>query len=248
MATTAQVLACLGVGIALGTGCTPDEPKDNGDASHESTKDLYLFPELNGVGLCQSPINISSKAANDGTHEISMDYMPSSERVIHKAHTVEVQWEKGSTVTFDGKVYEFRQFHFHTPSEHLIDGITYPLEIHMVNTLRGDDQVYLVWSVLFREGEENPLLATFLNDVPEKPDGEVVLRTKIDLMDYRVPELDYYTYQGSLTTPPYTESVTWVIHKTIREASAAQLKRLGELEGNNARHVQPLHGREVEGK
>ncbi|MFT7465287.1 MAG: carbonic anhydrase [Pseudohongiellaceae bacterium] len=100
------------------------------------------------MGLCQSPVNISSTLLPEGHHEVHLDDLPSTQRIINRGHTVELDYDSGSTLTFDGELYELRQFHFHTPSEHLIDGVTYPMELHLVHTLQGDAQQYLVEAIL----------------------------------------------------------------------------------------------------
>jgi carbonic anhydrase len=234
-----SLLTCL---VLLAGCCGGAQPAEQDEGA------VHVLPELNGVGLCQSPINISSLATAEGHHEVSLDYRPSHEHVINKGHTVELEYDEGSTLTLDGKVYEFRQFHFHTPSEHQIDGVTYPLEMHLVHTLRGEPEVYMVIGILFKEGPENAFLAKFLDDVPAEPQGEVIRETTIDVRELATGDGRYYAYHGSLTTPPYTETVSWAVVARIHLASRAQIARFRALEGNNARHVQPLHGRTVEGE
>ncbi len=146
--------------------------------------------------------------------------------------------------------------HFHTPSEHLIDGITYPMELHIVNTMQNqspeETTEYLVIGVLFKMGkEDNKFIEEFINSIPEKAHSKKEIKTgkvKLDDLLHNVSQdkLDkFYHYKGSLTTPPNTESVRWYVYKHIFTASPRQIQRINELEGNNARHVQALHGREV---
>lgn len=213
----------------------------------------YTLPGLDH-GLLQSPINIVTKDLKDGMHKVSTYYRSSKETVAYLGHTVQVEYDPGSVVKFDGERYDFKQFHFHTPSEHHIDGITYPLEMHLVHTCsmqeeHKDKPHYLVISIIFKEGAENKFLDDFLSEVPEE-EGEVFqFPDKFldvgDLLDDKVD--DFYYYLGSLTTPPFTESVNWSILKKIYEASPEQIKKLNLLEGNNARHIQAVHGRKVEG-
>ena len=126
---------------------------------------------------------------------------------------------------------QFRQIHFHTPAEHLIDGITYPMEMHVVNTLVGqtDEETteYLVFSFLFKMGRENRFIAEFIHLIPGDKNksedvsmGTVNLRSLIDNNpDYNRKEVinSYFFYKGSLTTPPYTERVNWFVMKTGNE-------------------------------
>ena len=197
------------------------------------------------VGLSQSPINISSKDLGSRGHQIAFEFHPSQEHIVHKATTIELEYDEGSSVAFDGSTYELRQFHFHTPSEHLVDGVTYPLECHLVH-LGTEPDTYLVIGVLFKEGRKSEFLEAFLGDVPSRAGQHFDGSQVIDVRELLAGDFDAYTYQGSLTTPPYTESVRWLVLKTVREATREQIQRLHLLEGDNARHIQPLAGRSVE--
>ena len=146
--------------------------------------------------------------------------------------------------------------HFHTPSEHLIDGVTYPMEIHVVNTLKDQPEnetpEYLVLAFLVKMGDQSDFLSKFLDQIPEKA-GEV---NDIDLNTLKDSKMgnttnllkeihSSYHYQGSLTTPPYTESVNWYVIKRIFEASPEQIKRINTIEGDNARHIQAMYERDI---
>lgn len=235
----------------LVAGCTAKHGVTHSDAAHTASQEtpLYLVPESNGVGLCQSPINIMSwDAPQSATHGLRFDYKASKQAILNTGHTVKLTYDAGSTVVADGQVYDLVQFHFHTPSEHLIDGVTYPLEMHLVHTLRGEPETYLVVGVLFAEAAEpNAFLAEFLDAVPAEAGAELVRSETVDVRDLQKPGWRaFFSYGGSLTTPPYTESVRWEVLKAVQGASAQQLEKLQALEGNNARHVQSLEGRAVE--
>ncbi|WP_343485553.1 carbonic anhydrase family protein [Allomuricauda sp. d1] len=214
----------------------------------------YALPGLDH-GLIQSPINIHTNQTEDTSqHSITLNYKESSENVVNLGHTIQVNYDAGNTISFDGRTFDFKQFHFHTPSEHLIDGMTFPLEMHMVHTLpgikKGEDPVYLVVGILFKEGKENPFLDEFMNAIPTEEEGENKVdggTVNINDLKDQFTDLGYYHYQGSLTTPPYTETVTWLVIKEILEASPDQIQRFNKLEGNNARHVQAMYGRKVDG-
>ena len=139
--------------------------------------------------------------------------------------------------------------HFHTPSEHLIDGITYPMEMHMVTTLNdqpeGETTEYLVLAFLVRMGKENKFISNFIDQIPKEEGGinKVDLNALTDSKTSNVADLlkelnSYYHYKGSLTTPPYTENVNWYVMKKIFEASPEQILRINSIEGDNARHFQ----------
>lgn len=211
----------------------------------DSDPSRYLSEESTGVR--QSPINILTYLAEEGKHAVRLHYQTSKEHVTNLGHTVEVEMDPGSTLEFDGKLYELAQFHFHTPSEHLLDGVTYPMELHLVHTLRGDPTHYLVVGVLFREGPANALLATLLKATPGEAGVRVdVEDVKLDAASLFANSEHYFHYEGSLTTPPYSESVTWLLLKRIHTASPQQIGSLNTIEGNNARHIQQLKSRVVD--
>ena len=146
--------------------------------------------------------------------------------------------------------------HFHTPSEHLIDGVTFPMEMHMVHTLQGqkegEETEYLVIGILFKMGKESPFINEFLGSIPEEahmkkevPAGVIKVADLISEKPENVLD-HYYHYRGSLTTPPYTESVRWYVSKHIFEGSPEQIKTILAIEGPNARQVQGLNDRELE--
>jgi carbonic anhydrase len=216
------------------------------------TEQQYLIAEQNS-GTRQSPINIlSSDSEHKTIHKIKFNYHPSTETVVKMAHTVQVNYDPGNTIGYKNQWYDFKQFHFHTPSEHLIDGVTYPMELHMVHLLQQSDSqmpVYLVVGLLFKEGEENPFLNKFLNIIPDSTGAVSHLPDQfINISDLlaQAGHLHYYHYDGSLTTPPFTETVTWMVVKHVFEASPAQIEKLNRIEGNNARHFQDLHDRKIE--
>lgn len=209
----------------------------------------YILPGLNH-GLIQSPINIVTKNVQNGNHEIIVHYKTSHEKVENLGHTIQVDYDNGSFIEYDHKNYSFKQFHFHTPSEHHFDGITYPLEMHMVHQDMATDSSkhYVVIAVLFKEGDENAFLAEFLDAIPQE-EGVIEEKDKfIDVNDLLQTHSIHgcYHYKGSLTTPPFSESVHWAILKKIFEASPEQIVKLNKLEGNNARHIQALYGRKVD--
>jgi carbonic anhydrase len=146
-------------------------------------------------------------------------------------------------VTVGGVRWELAQFHWHTPSEHEIDGRDTPLELHFVHT-RGDDAI-LVIAVFIERGRENDALEPMFSDLPEQPDGtrevsDVALRAL--LPEQRVS----FRYTGSLTTPPFTEPVRFVVLADSISASRRQIRAFRELfEEGNSREVQPLNGRRV---
>lgn len=235
------------------SNCKSSPHNKESEVAHQE----YLLPGLEH-GLLQSPINILSSEAKTGQHNVTLNFNGEINKVENLGHTVQLDFKPGNTISFDDKTYEFKQLHFHTPSEHLIDGITFPMEMHVVNTLmgqkKGETPEYLVIAYLFKMGETEPFIDRFIDLVPSK---ENQTRT-ININALNEPRLDghqlekelkfFYHYKGSLTTPPYTESVNWYVLSRIFEASPEQIKRINEIEGDNARHIQAIYGREIHEK
>ncbi|GJM63337.1 carbonic anhydrase family protein [Persicobacter diffluens] len=217
-----------------------------GHEAHATPQEAYLHEEVTGVK--QSPINIkTSKICKPKPHQFQCSYKNSHEKIVNTGHTIRLDYDSGSVLEYDGQAYNLRQFHFHTPSEHLIDGITYPMEAHFVHTAADNDTTYLVVGVLFKEGNENDFLKKFINSVPDH-EGEKELWTDYINADDIVKASDhFYCYDGSLTTPPFTETVKWFVKQDILDASEEQIMMINELEGNNARHIQAVNNREIEG-
>lgn len=229
------------------------------DSLHSVAKKIpelgYIMPGLDH-GFEQSPINIhSTDSSSNNTHKIVLYFNDKVNEIENLGHTVQLDFQSGSTITYDDTVFTFKQCHFHTPSEHLIDGVTYPMEMHIVNVLATapkEKPQYLVIGVLFKEGKENAFIKDFLSLIPKESDTHVKVEAGTiklsDLFGTIPKELKnhYFNYKGSLTTPPYTEAVRWFIAKHIFEASPEQIEALNAIEGNNARHVQALYGRSVD--
>jgi len=215
----------------------------------------YAMPRLDEK-LSQSPINIlSDSTLTDTNQQVSIKYGTDITEIENLGHTIQLDFKAGNDFTVGGKTFTSRQFHFHTPSEHLIDGLTYPMEVHIVNILKDSDTTkspqYLVVAFLFKMGKENQFLKEFLNKIPEEernsslPDGKVKFGDLFSQISNKVISGGYYSYKGSLTTPPYSESVTWIVNKYILEASPEQILTIEKLEGENARYLQALHARKV---
>ncbi|MGB8221269.1 MAG: carbonic anhydrase family protein [Polyangiales bacterium] len=213
----------------------------------------YALPGIEH-GPLQSPVNILSDAVEGGKHTIEYGHGDGAQQVDNLGHTVQLGFGRGIKTELDGKSYELMQVHFHTPSEHLIDGITYPMEMHIVHSRAGllasDPPDYLVIALLFRMGGPNRFIEEFLGAIPTQ-EGQSAKVEDVFIVDVLSPDvdvasIDYYHYRGSLTTPPYTESVNWLVAKEIMQAGPAQIQRINLLEGDNARHVQPLYRREID--
>ncbi|WP_443023589.1 carbonic anhydrase, partial [Shigella flexneri] len=159
-------------------------------------------------------------------------------------HTVQVDFAQGGELQLDGDTFVLKQFHLHSPSENLIKGKSYPLEIHFVHSnAKGE---LAVVGMMFEQGQESQMLKRMWSRLPKKQGEKVVLKTPQAVNQMLPKNLDYYRFSGSLTTPPCSEGVRWLILKDIQQASAKQISEFAKLMGHpNNRPVQSLNGRVV---
>jgi carbonic anhydrase len=224
------------------------------DASSKSEQG-YALPNFD-KGNEQSPINIlTSGVTKENTKKVVLKFNVEITAAENLGHTVQIDFKEGSTTLKDGQTYIAKQFHFHTPSEHLVDGITYPMELHLVNVLKDSNAKaapqYMVVGILFKMGKENKFIKEFFDAIPkEEHQKETIQAGKVVLDDLLgdIPKNEsntYFNYKGSLTTPPFSETVNWLVGKYILEASPEQIAAIEKMEGDNARHVQALKDRKV---
>jgi len=200
--------------------------------------------KLCSTGKNQSPINLTGMIEAD-LEDIKFNYKKSPLEVVNNGHTIKVNYAEGSTIEIDGQTFKLLQFHFHTPSENHIEGKSFPMEAHLVHADK--DGNLAVIAVMFTEGASNPLINTVWKYMPQKA-GETISKpdVSINVMDMLPKKKDYYRFNGSLTTPPCTEGVRWLVLKTSVEASAEQVKKFHTvMHHDNNRPLQPLYARPV---
>lgn len=203
----------------------------------------YFWADLNtdwtacgGAGGRQSPIDITRAEPDVHLQPLRTDYHATEISLDNNGHTVEQGYEEGSALILDGIVYDLLQFHYHTLSEHTIAGRQYPMELHAVHKDLATGNLVVV-GMLFEIGEENAFLAQF-TQLPTHSGDHLHSTTRINLEDGLVNTAGYYTYPGSLTTPPCSETVTWIVLSDVAEMSAAQFQTYRRILGNNFRPVQ----------
>lgn len=224
-----------------------DEP--TGPAHWAELDDDY---QICAVGHAQSPIDLSD-ARVAVLPPLLRNYAPASLRVMHhehvidvidNGHTIQIDVDDGSELAFGDERYQLVQYHFHSPSEHTVDGKHFPMEMHLVH--RSDGGHLAVMGVLIEAGAHNVAFEPVWTHMPHTP-GETVhmehVRVDVDELlpaDHRV-----WHYGGSLTTPPCSEGVAWfVLHEQI-ELSQAQIEAFRAIFHGNNRPVQPIEGRAV---
>jgi carbonic anhydrase len=209
---------------------------------------LLGAPGPANAGLCeqgrrQSPINIVAPT-RQALPPLQFDYRAAPLRLVNDGHTVRVRFANGSQVSVGRERYTLQQFHFHLPGGDRIGGEDFPMGMHFTHKSRSGQLMALV--LLFRVGAQHPALAALLPHLPERGRPEqTVARQTVNAAAWLPPQHGYYAYDGSLTGPPCTEGVRWLVMKQPLELSAEQLARLKSLIPNNARPVQPLNGRQV---
>ena len=198
--------------------------------------------EACSLGQSQSPINIESSTDSD-LGSLELNYRDTPLKIINNNRTIRVDYQPGSNLTLDGREYELLQFHFHQPSEHLISGQAANMEAHFVHKNRETGDL-AVLAVLMSEGKINQALKRVWDKIPFRERTEEVSDLIINASNLLPEDIDrYYRYQGSLTTPPCSEIVTWLVLKQPVEISKLQIDRFLKIIGNNARPVQPLNNR-----
>lgn len=206
-----------------------------------------LSPEFETcqLGRDQSPINLDDPDSYQPGElaEIEFDYQSSKVEVINNSHTVVVNYEPGSKVKINNKEYELLQFHFHTPSEHTIENKASAMEVHFVH--KNETGKLAVVGVMMNSGAENPLIARIWDMLP---DGSKAKTKAISLnaADLLPNNKNYLSYEGSLTTPPCSEGVSWNVLLEPIEVSPEQVESFGSLHPYNARPIQPINGRSIE--
>lgn len=208
---------------------------------------------LCGEGKGQSPINIVKTDVKGGANW-KLDYKTTSLKIAHNehmddiidnGHTIQITVDEGSTFSFGNKTYNLKQFHFHTPSEHTVDGKNMPMEMHLVH--QGEDGSLAVVSVLFKE--EKKLNENFSKIIANLPNakGESKHITDVNLeIKAHLPKDNYaYHYTGSLTTPPCSENVQWLVLRDMVALTADQINAFSSRIGPNNRPTQPVNDRTV---
>ena len=193
-------------------------------------------------GKNQSPINLTGFTESE-LAPITFNYHLISTEILDNGHTEQVNVKKGSSITLDDISFDLKQFHFHTPSENNINGKAFPLEAHFVHASK--DGKLAVVAVMFEEGTENQALKELWAVMPTQAGKHKAIDAKH--LDALLPkDRDYYRFDGSLTTPPCTEGVRWLVMKKPVTLSKAQIKTFKKvMHMHNNRPIQNLNARMI---
>ena len=196
-------------------------------------------------GKNQSPIDLTGMVTGK-LPNLKYDYGKSPLMLVNNGHTIRVNYAEGGDIWIGDERYHFLQFHFHSPSENQIEGESFPLEAHLVHA--NDQGELAVISVMFRIGPANPLLDKLWRYTPSMAPSTMSVSTgSIRVADLLPSSRDYYAFDGSLTTPPCSEGVRWLVLKQPVTASAEQIEKFRSFFGDHDtnRPLQPLNGRVI---
>lgn len=196
------------------------------------------------IGKHESPIDIRNPQKAD-LPAIQFNYQPTPLHIIDNGHTIQINYAPGSTIQVGAKQYQLKQFHFHKPSEEEINGKRHDMVAHLVHT--DSEGNIAVVAVLLSKGSPNAVLEQLWKNLPSEKEKELTLdNIQINVADLLPSDHGYYTFTGSLTTPPCSENVTWFVLKAATTLSASEIDRFGKIYSRNARPVQSLNDRVVQ--
>ncbi|TMJ11673.1 MAG: carbonic anhydrase family protein [Alphaproteobacteria bacterium] len=197
------------------------------------------------AGKAQSPVDIRSASARHAVlPALEFHYRPGALHVVDNGHAIQVRVPAGSSMTVGGERFELVQFHFHEPGEESVDGRRSEMDVHLVH--KDAAGRLAVVAVPFGVGADNKAVAEIAGHLPakegreESPAGE-----RLDPSALLPADRAYFTYWGSLTTPPCTEGVRWFVLRSPQSITAPELGTFAKVHHGNARPVQPLNGRSV---
>lgn len=203
-----------------------------------------LSPEFSACGgKNQSPVNLTG-FVDAKLKPIVFSYPAAATEILNNGHTIQVNALAGNSITVDGTRFELKQFHFHAPSENTIDGKSFAMEAHLVHADK--DGNLAVVAVMFDEGKPNAALEKAWEKMPKTAGERAALAEGVSPLGMLPKNRGYYRFNGSLTTPPCSEGVRWLVMKQPMTASKAQIDEFAHVMHHpNNRPVQALNARAV---
>jgi carbonic anhydrase len=232
----------------------PTTPHWDYGAEHGPASWGDLCPEFAACksGKAQSPIDLIG-VPELGAPALITSYVPAALRIVHhehvadvvnNGHSVQVDYPESAELRVGGKSYKLLQFHFHSPSEHTVNGRSYPMEMHLVH--KAENGELAVLGVLLEEGPENELFAPLFDHLPtERGVRYHYDHVKVDVDALLPANRTCYRYQGSLTTPPCSESVAWFVLANTVSLSPRQIQEFRAVMFRNNRPPQALNERRI---
>ncbi|MCF6214996.1 MAG: carbonic anhydrase family protein [Emcibacter sp.] len=235
IAATATILLSSGAAYASGADKAQWGYTGKGGPEHWGS----LSPEFAtcSTGKEQSPIDVPN--AEGGA--VKTNYNDTKMNVVNNGHTIQLNYAAGSTLQSEGAEYDLLQFHFHSPSEHTLEGKSFPLEVHFVH--KAQNGTLAVVGVMFEEGAENAELAKIWKNMPEKANEVITSDVTVNAGNLLPVDQTVIRYAGSLTTPPCSEGVKWHVMTSPIEVSKEQVEKFLSTVPANNRPLQPLNDR-----
>lgn len=228
-------------GLALCPLCRPAFAAEGAHWGYEGAGgpakwgDLDVANKACAVGLQQSPIDVEATIKSQ-LPALKLNWGKSADTIVNNGHTIQLNFTEGSTLLLGGVKYKLLQVHFHRPSEHMIGGKNFPMEAHFVH--RNDAGGLAVVGVLMAEGRPNAAFGKIIKSMPAAEGPAVKADASIDPHALLPHKLGYFRYPGSLTTPPCSEVVEWLLLTDPIQVSATDVAAFAKLYPMNARPVQ----------
>ena len=198
-----------------------------------------------GTGKSQSPIDITTaRVQRTDLSALTFDYRPTPLHIVDNGHSIQVNVEPGSFLRIGAKNYELIQFHFHHPSEERLNGKSFDMVAHLVH--RDSAGELAVVAVLLDRGKPNATIETLWSHLPKQQEQQADIKDlRVDVAGLLPVDHGYFTYTGSLTTPPCTEGVHWIVLESPTTLSRSEIAAFAARYPNDARPLQKLNGRQV---
>lgn len=220
-------------GYEGGTG-----PEHWGEIEHDHEKHLMCRE-----GSHQSPIDINH-VLGVKLSDLGCNFSPAPIQIVNNGHTIHLSYSPGSYIDWGTEKYELVQFHFHSPSEHQVNGKHYDMEVHLVH--KTQDHQYVVVGIFMNKGKHNPHIQKIWDRIPNEKHKEVTYNDELFNVESLLPATkEYFHYSGSLTTPPCSENVSWFLLEQPIEVSSEQIQFFKKHIEHNARPTQKMHHRIV---
>lgn len=239
-------VAILGVCVSASAGASDFEYSgDTGPGFWDELQGAEACGRTTEAGARQSPIDIARVRTDASLRPLRLTLLGTEIALINNGHVIEQEYRNGSILILNGAVFTLQQFHFHTLSEHAIGNRRGALELHAVFRDESSGQLAVIGQI-FRLGRANEFLRKLMAaGLPQKAGDEVESHETINLEDALTSTKSYYTYRGSLTTPPCSEVVTWLVLQEQATLSEAQFKAFNGIMGNNFRPLQARNDRVI---
>ncbi|EPR2255290.1 carbonic anhydrase family protein (plasmid) [Citrobacter freundii] len=238
-----KVIFAVLLSISFSSFATERSPHWSYEGSEDPAHWGKLSPDFSlcETGKNQSPVNIQGVLkSNHGKLELA--FQQGKQQIVNNGHTIQVNVSEGNTLRLDNDTFTLQQFHFHAPSENEIDGKQFPLEAHFV--YKDKNGALAVLAQMFQQGKSNPQLAKAWQQIPTAVDQTAVLNKPLDIKALLPKQFNFYRFSGSLTTPPCSEGVRWIVLEQPVSASTEQINQFrSAIHHANNRPIQPLNGR-----